>query len=342
MNDRTALAVLATSLCAFCACTERPAKGNAAQASAFGARPASSVSSSAGTLATPVDPARLESAVAAIAKPRVSGSKQWQRVQNECSERFRAAGFNVERHAYATGVNVIGTKPGARASAEQVVVSAHYDHIPGCAGADDNASGVASVFEIARVLGSEKFRRTLVVACWDEEERHLLGSLAYAQRAHKRGQNIAAMLSLDGVGFTNHAPRSQRLPPGFSALFSEQAKLLEARDYAADFIAAVASPSAHVMLESLRRSAKSVGLPFVGLELSSLQSLFLRDVYRSDHASFWANDYPGILLTDTANFRNPAYHCGAAPDSPKSLDYTFLRRVTESAALAAAELLERP
>jgi Zn-dependent M28 family amino/carboxypeptidase len=59
---------------------------------------------------------------------------------------------------------------------------------------------------------------------------------------------------------------------------------------------------------------------------------YIREMFRSDHSPFWAAGIPAVLITDTANFRNPNYH--APTDTPNTLDYDFLRRVT--VALTAA------
>ena len=96
---------------------------------------------------------------------------------------FASLGYTVEREAYGTGVNVIGVLDGTSAPAEQVVISAHYDSVANCPGADDNGSGVAGVLEAARVLSTSQHKRTLVVACWDEEEKGLIGSSAFVARA---------------------------------------------------------------------------------------------------------------------------------------------------------------
>src|SRR5690606_20146741 len=134
-----------------------------------------------------VEAARYQADLEAIAMPREPESAHWQAVQDLCAERLEGLGFTVERHAYATGVNVIGVREGTSEPQRRVLVGAHYDHIAGCAGADDNASGVAGALEAARVLAMASFPRTLVVACWDEEERGLIGSRAYAERARTNG-----------------------------------------------------------------------------------------------------------------------------------------------------------
>lgn len=290
-------------------------------------------------LSTDIDRARIERTLRSVARPRPPGSAHWKRVQALCEAELKKAGYAVERHDYGTGVNVLGARAGSDASAGHVVVSAHYDHIKGCDGADDNASGVAALLEIARVLSESRFARTLVIACWDEEERGLLGSRAYSERAKARGERVGAAYSLDGIGFASTRPNSQRLPPGFDSLFPEQAARMKERQFAGDFIAVVANGASRTVLDSLTRHAQDVGLELFAIELISLHSLLLSDAYRSDHASFWAQGYPAVLLTDTANFRNPGYHCGQGPDSVASIDFEFVRKVAQVTALSALELL---
>ena len=96
-----------------------------------------------------------------IADVRVPGSPHWLAVQERCADVLELAGFDVSLQEYPTGVNVIGVRSGREPA---LVLGAHYDHIPDCPGADDNASGVAGVLEIARVLGAAPLTRALIVA----------------------------------------------------------------------------------------------------------------------------------------------------------------------------------
>lgn len=175
------------------------------------------------TLVSEVDQQRYEQDLKTVAKARPPGSAHWQVVQDLCVNRLESLGFSVVREDYGTGVNVIGTLKGTTKPDEQVLISAHYDHIAGCAGADDNASGVAGALESARVLASQpRFDRTLIVACWDEEERGLLGSKAYAQAARDRGDQIVMSYVYEMIGYKDDTPDSQTLPAGIDLLFPAQ------------------------------------------------------------------------------------------------------------------------
>jgi hypothetical protein len=278
-----------------------------------------------------------------MAQARTPGTPHWQAVQDACSTRLESLGFEVELHNYGTGINVVGTKPGATRPQDMVLVGAHYDGVENCAGADDNATGAAGVLEVARTLAPYEHEATLVVACWDEEELGLLGSAAYAQRASMLGSNIVVNFDFEMIGYEDDAPNSQELPPLFDVLFATSYQQVEANQFRGDFIALVGDVAANASLLAMQSVGASVGLPVVVLELTDRQttSLLLGDLRRSDHASFWDIGVPAIMITDTANFRNRNYHCMAGPDSVDRLDQDFTRKVLQATVGAADQLLVR-
>ena len=288
-----------------------------------------------------VEAARYQADLETVAMPREPESAHWQAVQDLCASRLEALGFTVERHAYATGVNVIGVREGTSEPARRVLVGAHYDHIPGCAGADDNASGVAGALEAARVLAMAPTPRTLVVACWDEEERGLIGSRAYAERARANGETVDAYFNFEMIGFTDDTPGSQEMPAGFELLFRDAARELERNESRGDFIAVIGDPASEPTVASLERYADRLGLPFIPLVIpeSLLDSPLIGDLKRSDHASFWAEGYPGMMITDTSEFRYDDYHCRGGPDAVANLDRDFAALVVAMTVAAAAESL---
>ena len=180
-----------------------------------------------------------------------------------------------------------------------------------------------------------------MVACWDEEERGLIGSRAYAARAMGRAEVIDAYFNFEMIGFVDHAPRSQRLPPGINLVFPAAAREWEERERRGDFLAAIGNERASAGLAGLERYADRLGLPFIPLRLSTalMSSPLVGDLRRSDHASFWDNGFPGIMLTDTSEFRYDRYHCTAGPDVTEGLDRTFSSQVVAVTVGAAAEAL---
>ncbi|MCA9527180.1 MAG: M20/M25/M40 family metallo-hydrolase, partial [Myxococcales bacterium] len=293
---------------------------------------------SAEVLTARADVATFGADVELVARPRVPGSAHWQAVQDRCAEVFAASGFTVERQAYGSGVNVIGVRPGTTAPGEWVVVSAHYDHLAECAGADDNASGVAGVLEAARALAGTAFERTLVLACWDEEEWGLVGSRAWAGRAKRQGVEVKASYVLDTVGYFSDEPGSQTLPAGFEFIFPEAHAQVAQADFRGDFIAAIADDLAPGPITDLKAGADRVGLRLLPVLLNGpyRRDPSLIDLRRSDHAEFWAVDWPAALLTTTANFRNPAYHCALGEDDIGDVNMERAFQVMQATLFAAA------
>jgi hypothetical protein len=123
-------------------------------------------------------------------------------------EAFRAEGERFR--------NILGTHTGTAAPQEQVLVVAHYDTKPGTPGADDNASGVAAMLEIARTLARRPFARTLQFVGFTLEEYGYQGSRRFARRARRDGREIVGVLDLEMVGFTSPATRWTRWTSPFS------------------------------------------------------------------------------------------------------------------------------
>lgn len=303
--------------------------------------PAVCGSSSPAAIMACVREADLMRDVTQVATARPPSSAHHDVVRDLCAERFAALGYTVERFNYGTGVNILGVKPGLDPAAPRVLVSAHYDHVGTCPGADDNGSGVAGVLEAARVLATGRYDRTLVVACWDEEERGLIGSQAYARRAAAAREAIAVAYVFEMIGFRSSEPESQRLPTGLNLVFPRQATQIRENDNRGDFITLIANESARPAAAAMERAATALSLPSVSLFLTPAQtrSALYGDLQRSDHAPFWVADYPAIQITDTAEFRNPRYHCRGGQDTVDSLDPAFMRLVVQATVGSAAETL---
>lgn len=278
----------------------------------------------------------------ASASSRASGTQHWKAIQDLCADRFTALGFAVERHAYATGVNVIGTRAGTKLPDERVVISAHYDSVTNCPGADDNGSGVAGTLEAARVLSKQSHDRTLVVACWDEEERGLIGSTAYVTRAKASGDNLVLSIVFEMIGYRSTAPMSQKTDPALEAVFPDAGAQIMANEYRGDFALVVNDETAATAVADLQGVAKDIGLPVVNLSLLAPLKRSLDQLRRSDHAPFWDAEVPALMITDTAEFRNPHYHClRAMPDVLADIDFDFATMNVKIAVGTAAAALDR-
>jgi peptidase M28-like protein len=291
------------------------------------------------TLAACVDPAAIEADIAHIAVARPPDSTAHEATRQLCADRFHALGYEVELFPYPSGVDVVAKKPGYTRAKDMVVAGAHYDSVPACAAADDNASGVALLLEAARVLAGARLDRTLVVACWDEGERRQLGSAAWATAAKARQDRITLAVSFEAVGFFSDAPQTQRVPERFEELFPDQALALLDDQDRANFLTVVADAPSRAAADAVVRHAAREGLKTHLLVLSSHVKAKQQDLHRSDHSSFWDAGFPAMLVTDTGPFRNGRIHCHDGADEPGSLDYRFAGRVARAAVAALAETL---
>ncbi|MBZ5714115.1 M28 family metallopeptidase [Nannocystis pusilla] len=284
-----------------------------------------------------VETRRWSEDVALIAHSRPPGSPHWQMVQDRCAAALEQAGFTVQRQAYASGVNVVGTLPGTTSPDEVVLLAAHYDHIGGCPGADDNASGVAGALEVARVLGQAALPRTVVVACWDEEELGLRGSRAFAQGL--TGPMPVVAFNFDMIGVASEADDSQVFPGPLAERFPELQAELVANRGRANFIAVVADGPAEAFARELEGLAESLGRLTGVMALTAAEKLDEDDfgvLTLSDHRSFWERDIPALHVFDTGVFRYPGYHCTSGLDTPDRLDAVFAADVMKATAAAMA------
>jgi hypothetical protein len=341
-------------------CADPPKSSTAfSPASAPPPAPSASVSASPSTATASPPPASSSALATALADDRRAvglredvrtfsverppGSPGWARSRALIRERLEGLGWSAKEERFdAEGVNVLAERKGTTKPDEVVILSAHYDHVPFCLGADDNASGVAAVLEAARFFRAREIGRTLRLGFWDREETGLEGSLFHASEAKRRGETIRVAISLDGVGFASAKDGSQRFPPGVETLLPEVYARARANSFRANFLTALGDSEAAPSLQAFERAGESVGLLAFGVELGGLTRLALQDAARSDHASFWLHGFPGVLVTDTANFRNPRYHCGLGQDSPESLDYVFLERAASTVIGMTLQELDAP
>lgn len=270
--------------------------------------------------------------------PRTGTDENHQEVQDLCASRFTELGYAVERHDYGEGVNVIGTLLGTVRSDEVVIVSAHYDTIVNSNGADDNASGVAAVLESARLLSTGKHERTLIVACWDQEEPALTGSYMYANRAKENKTQIQVAYVFDEIGYVDHKPNSQDFPTGFDALYPIEATKVRANQSRGDFVLLVFDNQASQWAHMIADASDQEDLLAIQLEVD-LSGRVPTQLRNSDHQSFWSQGYPAIEITDTAGNRNPYQHTDK--DTISTLDIDFSIQVI-SAVVASVQTVLNP
>lgn len=260
---------------------------------------------------------------------------------------FRTLGVTVELQPvkiqggiYYNAIAHFGPTQGA-----PMIIGAHYDsaghtlapafgntrfapgtHTPG---ADDNASGVAALLELARLLAAQPPSKPvhLVAYCLEEPrflKRHMYGSYWHAGHLRAQGQPVRLMLSLEMLGHYSDAPDSQGYPvPGMARLYSDKG----------DFVALVGRWGDF----SLIRQAKALMLGASDLPVHSMNAPFIvPGVADSDHFSFWRMGMPALMVTDTAHMRNENYH--QASDTWDTLDYTRMAKAVQGVYALAQHL----
>jgi hypothetical protein len=256
------------------------------------------------------------------------------RVREYISQQLLSWGWTPQLQAFDGGVNVWAQRGGTDPNAGAILVGAHYDTVPGSPGADDNASGVAAVLEVARLLGSQRTPRGLWVAFFDEEELGLRGSLAFTA-GNLSLKELRGAIVLDMVGYACHDAGCQQYPKGMP---------VKPPGDKGDFLAVVGDVEHRRLLEPFERfgggrvKGVDLGMPAVFSLPVPLKGVLVPDVLRSDHAAFWYNNIGAVLVTDTANLRTPHYHKGS--DTPATIDRQFFAGAGQLVVSAASSLLE--
>jgi Zn-dependent M28 family amino/carboxypeptidase len=248
-----------------------------------------------------------------------------QYIQKELSR----IGLEVEEDSFQwegkTHKNILGVKRGEASPDRVVILGAHYDTVPGSPGADDNASAIAVLLEVARNIQKISLGSTLKLIAFGLEEYGYVGSLRYAERAKRGREEILGMISLEMVGFTG--PRQ------------DYPSYMDPKVYpvVGDFIGIVGNENSKALLEVVHRTFKT--------QIPQLPSEFLlvpgngvgmEEVRSSDHSPFWDQGFPALLVTDTAFLRNPNYHLPS--DTMETLDFEFMRKVAVGIYYSVVEL----
>jgi hypothetical protein len=254
--------------------------------------------------------------------------------------------------------NIIVELAGTDLAGEVLLLSAHLDAAPGAPGADDDGTGVAALLEAARILHDRPMRRSIRLVFFNLEEVGLVGSRRYAMDiAHaklrtprdpdapaepppseppadtKPAATIIGMASLEMLGYFSDEPDSQKSPiPPIKDVFDPPT--------VGDFIAIVSTRSHAKFVRRLQESMTSAapGLKTRIVDFAPDLPLTPPNLLRSDHAPFLALGIPAVMVTDTANFRNPHYH--QPTDTAETLDaerFTLVVKGLVGAAYAIAE-----
>jgi len=217
---------------------------------------------------------------------------------------------------YVNVVAGVGPREGRR-----LVVGAHYDVYGENPGADDNASAIAALLEIARFAKSHEDQLAYGVdfVAYALEEQPFygtpqMGSYVHAESLQKQNIPVRGMICLEMIGFFSEAPESQSYP--LSALRLSYPKT-------GNFIGVVGNVrSASLVKEVARHMAATQ------LEVQTLRDrVFSAGVGKSDHRNYWRFGYEAVLITDTGNYRNPNYH--QPSDTMETLDFDKMQEVVK-------------
>ncbi len=223
--------------------------------------------------------------------------------------------------------NIILNLPGKnKKDLPPILIGAHYDAVPGTPGADDNATGVAVLLELASVFAKNPASYPIQLVAFDleeclifEQENYCLsGSSAYADYLFQHQQPLRLMLSLEMLGYCSHTNNTQQYPTQFLNYFYPNK---------GDFIALVGNLKSLGDLISLDRKIRNTGTKCRWLPVPN-NGNGLNGTRSSDHSPFWDLGYNAIMVTDTAFLRNPHYH--KSTDSIETLDLDFLTSVCHS------------
>ncbi|MEN8255328.1 MAG: M28 family peptidase [Verrucomicrobiota bacterium] len=221
--------------------------------------------------------------------------------------------YEVEGRKYRNVIAVFGPETESR-----IVVGAHYDGCGNTPGADDNASGVAGLIELAYLLGQAELNQQVELVAYTLEEPPFfrtgdMGSARHAYRCRQNNVGIEGMISLEMIGYFSDKAGSQHFPSPLLKLFYPDT---------GNFIAIIGSMGDRKLAKEMKVSMRSAtDLPvhcmcapkgYPGIDFS-------------DHRNYWNNDYTAVMVTDTAFMRNFGYHGSA--DTVDTLDYDRMAKV---------------
>jgi Zn-dependent M28 family amino/carboxypeptidase len=234
---------------------------------------------------------------------------------------FQVSGYQVTRQTYScygeSVSNLITENSGTEDRA--IVVGAHYDTVPGTPGADDNASAVAGMLELARLVRDCTSTRRLIFAAFVNEEppcfgSYNMGSMVYARQLRREKAPVELMVSLEMIGyFRNDA--TQRYPlPGMGLFYPKTA----------DFIGVVGNFRSSRYVSHLKKGIRRHS----SIDAQSLTAPeFFGGINLSDNSSFWHHGFKAVMVTDTSFFRNRNYH--QETDTIDTLDFESMAEVVK-------------
>ena len=254
------------------------------------------------------------------------------RAADYIAEAFREAGAQVSEQPYQAGRttcrNIIARF--GPSSGPILVVGAHYDVFADLPGADDNASGVAGLLELARLLGARPVSSPVELVAFSTEEPPFfdspqMGSAVHARSLRDSGASVKAMICLEMIGYYSARQPNRNF----------LTHVIYPR--AGDFICAAGRWSDRRLAREIKK-AFSGATTVPGCSYSGPAVFIGADL--SDHRNYWAEGWPAVMLTDTSYLRNPNYH--SSRDTAETLDYDRMAGVVDGLLSAAVHLSASP
>ena len=216
---------------------------------------------------------------------------------------------------------------GSTSNKPLVVVGAHYDTVENTEGADDNASGVVGLLELVRIFSKEKLNYPIEIVAYTLEENFLYtensGSFIHAKSLRDAGIPVYGMVVFEMIGYFDDKANSQSYPiKALKVIYGSKGNyILLAQKYGAGTFARRFSGN-------FKRQAT--------IKTKSIKAPLKWGVNRSDHYNYWKFGYDALMITNTANFRNPNYH--KSSDTMETLDIPEMMKVINATALAIINL----
>jgi Zn-dependent M28 family amino/carboxypeptidase len=200
---------------------------------------------------------------------------------------------------------------------QRIVVGAHYDVCGAQPGADDNASGVAGLLELARMLSytQTKYRIDLVAFALEEPpyfRSPAMGSYIHAKSLADNHIHVKGMISLEMIGYFTEKKRTQEYPVGVLKLFYGSR---------GNYITVVRKFNGGKFSRRFTRSFKNARLPVKSFK----GPRFLPGIDFSDHLNYWNQGFSAVMVTDTSFYRNKNYHTSG--DTIDTLNFTSMAKV---------------
>jgi hypothetical protein len=235
------------------------------------------------------------------------------RARQFLTDEYQALGFTVTEHAYASGANLVATKPGA--DGKFLVLSGHYDTVrESVPGADDDGTGIIGALATARALQGCQLDHGLRVVAFDQEETGALGSKAYVSQLQSSGEID------DLIGDVQFEMAGYHTKPDGGFL------LVDCRSSEGD------RPESKFLNDAVLAAIARGNLALEPHEAC---------VGSSDHGTFWTAGKPAVVFSEEFSFSganaNPCYHKEC--DTVSFINFDYYAKITTMSVLVTADLV---